>query len=142
MSAKPVESVGVVLRDLEVIVDWLLLIDKTPNWANVLRDAMKILLNKVNDEFTSLKLDESNPVVIDRITFESIRSSTQTEFQIICDINEINTESRASVIGLCSIFSEFHIIPERFGRSFITLFDLWRQSWRPTLRPNSDDADD
>ncbi len=87
MSAKPVESVGVVLRDLEVIVDRLSLIDKTPNWTNISRDAMKILMNKVNEKFTSLELDESKPVVIDRITFESIRSSTQTEFQIICDIN-------------------------------------------------------
>jgi len=147
MSAKPVESVGVVLRDLEVIVDRLKALSddvnrdvgssaesvhvETPNWTNISRDAIKILLNKVNEKFTSLNLDESNPVVIDEKTFESIRSSTQTEFQIIFDINKINTESRVNVIGLCRQLYGFRIIPDRLGNSLAELSNLWRRALRP-----------
>jgi hypothetical protein len=104
---------------------------KTPNWTNISRDATIILLNKVNDRFTRLNLDEGVPVVIDRENFESIRSSTQTEFQIIFDINKINTESNVSVIGLCKQLYGFRIIPDRLGNSLAELSDLWRRALRP-----------
>jgi hypothetical protein len=101
------------------------------NWTDIMHSATRILLREVNDAFIRVRPGNNVSGVIGSEEIETIRSSTQQEFQTVWDINKINNESEESSNDLLKILNEAGIIQAGFKSCFKDLWDKWISALLP-----------